>query len=293
MQAQTMMPTRRQVRRGNAPAPFTLQKGLLYGFLGLLALVQLFPLIWLVNFSLLKAGEFYGGDILKWPRPAQWINYANALKFGKVVPYFTHSMMVALITVVLTMLLALMMGYAFTRMRWKLQSTALNVVLIGMMIPLHATLLPNFVIFHALKLTDTLWALVLPNVAFNLPISIFIVSGFLQTLPKELEEAAVMDGCSIPRLLFSIISPLARNPLATVAVMTFIATWNEFIMANTYLMSEAWKTLPFSIIQFTGQYSSNYGAQFAVMTIIAIPSILFYLLFTEQMKQGIVSGTVK
>lgn len=271
----------------------SLSKGLQYGFLGLFALLQLFPLVWLINFSLLKAGEFYGGDVLKWPSPAQWINYKNAFRFGKVAPYFLNSMIIALVTVALTCLLALMMGYAFTRMRWKLQNTVLNIILIGMMIPLHATLLPNFIIFHKIGLTDKMLSLILPNVAFNLPVSIFIVTGFLQTLPKEIEEAAVMDGCTVPRMLWSIILPLTKNPLATAGVMTFIATWNEFIMANTFLMTEANKTLPFSIIQFTGQYSSNYGAQFAVMTIIALPSILFYLLFTEQMKQGVMQGTIK
>lgn len=270
-----------------------MRKVLLYGFLGLFALLQLFPLLWLVNFSLLKGGDFFGGEILKWPSPPQWINYQNALKYGKVVPYFYHSLLVAVVTVLLTCLLALTMGYAFTRMRWKLRGAVMGLVLIGMMIPLHATLLPNFVIFHKIGLTDKVWALILPNVAFNLPVSIFIVTGFLQTLPKELEEAAVMDGCTVLRMLFAIIRPLAGNALAAVAVMTFIATWNEFIMANTYLMSEAWKTLPFSVIQFAGQYWSNYGAQFAVMTIIAVPSILFYLLFTEQMKQGVMSGTIK
>ncbi|HWI62862.1 MAG TPA: carbohydrate ABC transporter permease [Symbiobacteriaceae bacterium] len=270
-----------------------MRKVLLYGFLGLFALLQLFPLLWLGNFSLLKAGEFFGDHILKWPSPPQWINYQNALKFGKVVPYFAHSVVVAVVTVLLTALLALTMGYAFTRMRWKFRNVVLNLILIGMMIPLHATLLPNFVIFHKIGLTDKVWALILPNVAFNLPVSIFIVTGFLQTLPKELEEAAIMDGCSVLRMLFSIIRPLAMNALSACAVMTFIATWNEFIMANTYLMTESWKTLPFSIIQFTGQYSSNYGAQFAVMTIAAVPSILFYLLFTEQMKQGVMSGTIK
>ncbi|HYF95251.1 MAG TPA: carbohydrate ABC transporter permease [Symbiobacteriaceae bacterium] len=270
-----------------------MRKTLLYGFLGLFALLQLFPLVWLANFSLLKAGDFFGGDVLKWPNPAQWINYQNAVKYGHVVAYFWHSLVVAVLVVFLTCLLALTMGYAFSRMRWKWRGAILNVILIGMMIPLHATLLPNFEIFHKRGLTDKLWALVLPNIAFNLPVAIFVVTGFLQTLPKELEEAAVMDGCSVFQLLLSVIRPLAANALATVAVMTFIATWNEFIMANTYLMSEKWKTLPFSIIQFNGQYSANYGAQFAVMTIIAVPSILFYLLFTERMKQGVMAGTIK
>jgi len=270
-----------------------IKKMALFAFMILLSLIQLFPLIWLIDFSFMKSGEFFGGSVLKIPEEIQWENYINALTYGSVPKYLMNSLVITGVSVFVSALLSLMMAYAFTRMRWKMRTFFLNMILLGMIIPIHATLLPNFTLFHKLNLLDHPLGLILPYIAFSLPMSMFIMTGFLETLPKELEESAVMDGCNIFTIVFRIILPIASPAIATISVLNFITWWNEFIMANTYLVSDSYKTLPFSIMKFTGQYSSNYGAQFAVMTLIAIPSIIIYILFSKYLTKGITAGAVK
>lgn len=270
-----------------------LRKIVLFIIMSVIALIQIFPLIWLVNFSFLKSGDFFGASFLKWPEVFVWKNYADAFIYGRVPAYFLNSLFVTLTTVFVSAILALMMSYAFTRMHWKLRLPTMNFILLGMIIPIHATLLPNFILFNKLNMLDHLGTLIIPYIAFSIPISMFIMTGFLETIPRVIEESAVIDGASVLGILFRIILPMTKPAIATICVLNFITWWNEFIMANTFLVSEDYKTLPFSIMKFTGQYSSNYGAQFAVMTCIAIPSILFYLLFTEQLTKGITAGAVK
>ncbi|URN92466.1 MAG: carbohydrate ABC transporter permease [Candidatus Pristimantibacillus lignocellulolyticus] len=274
----------------------TMRRGskiILFVVMSAIALIQIFPLIWLINFSFLKSGDFFGSSFLKWPEAFQWKNYADAFSNGRVPTYFMNSLFVTLTTVIVSAVLALMMSYAFTRMNWKLKGPTMNFIMLGMIIPIHATLLPNFIMFNKLNMLDHLGTLIIPYIAFSIPISMFIMTGFLETIPRVIEESAIIDGAGVFTILFRIILPMTKPAIATVSVLNFITWWNEFIMANTFLVSEDLKTLPFSIMKFTGQYSSNYGAQFAVMTCIAIPSILFYLLFTEQLTKGITAGAVK
>ncbi len=269
------------------------KKLLLYGITGAFALFQLFPLIWLLDFSLLKSGDFFGASFLKWPSDPQWDNYINAFTYGRVPRYFFNSLVITTVTVVLSAFISLCMGYALTRMQWKLRGAAMNTILIGMIIPIHATLLPTFILFNKAGLIDNWFSLIIPYIAFSIPISMFIMTGFLQTIPRAIEESAVIDGSSVFGIIFRIILPITKPAIATVCVINFISWWNEFIMANTYITSADLKTIPFSIMKFAGEYSSNYGAQFAVMMIIAVPSVIIYLLFTEQFTKGITAGSVK
>jgi raffinose/stachyose/melibiose transport system permease protein len=153
--------------------------------------------------------------------------------------------------------------------------------------------LPNFFIFNKVGLLNNYFSLILPYSAFSVPISLLILSGFLKNLPRAIEESAIIEGSGVIGVVFKLILPMSMPAIVSISILTFLSSWNEFIMANTFLYSDDYKTLPFSIIQFSGQYASNYSAQFAVMTLIAIPSILIYILFSEQMKQGITAGAVK
>ncbi|GGG54154.1 carbohydrate ABC transporter permease [Paenibacillus radicis (ex Gao et al. 2016)] len=268
-------------------------KVVLYAGLALVALAQIFPLIWMFNFSLLKSGDFFGSYILKWPEPFQWKNYSDAFNFGHVPAYLLNSIIVTVVVIAVTVVVSLMLSYVIARIDWKWNKYLAGLVMICMIVPIYATLLPNFFIFTNTKLIDTYLALILPNIAFMIPISVFIFMGFMQTTPRAIEEAAVIDGLNLLGVVFRIIFPISKPVIASVTVLTFMSTWNEFIMAVTYIRSDSFKTLPFSLIQFTGQYASNYGAQFAVMTIIALPSVLLYMLFTEQITNSLTAGAVK
>jgi raffinose/stachyose/melibiose transport system permease protein len=265
----------------------------IYSALFLLACIQFFPLIWLIDFSLCKNGDLFGKYILKWPDPPQFQNYATAWVDGNILRYFFNSVVVNVSTIVITTVLVLVMSYAFTRMQWKLRGFFFGVILLGMMIPIHVTLLPNFFTFNAIGLKNSYFGLIIPYVAFSLPIGVFLMSSFMESNPKAIEEAAVIDGCNIWRIIFSIVFPLNKPAVVTIVVTTFLSSWNEFIMAATYLSSDNYRTLPFAVYNFAGRYASDYAIQFAVMTITALPAIIMYIIFNEQMTKGIMLGSVK
>lgn len=270
-----------------------MKRTLLIVFMLIISIGEIFPLIWLFDFSLMKSGDLFGSHVLMWPDPPQWSNYVKAFEQGNIMHYLFNSVLINTITVIATVVISLMVSYACIRMKWKLSGIVLKVLMLGLMIPIHATLLPNFIIYDKLDILDTLPGLLIPYVAFSLPQAIFIMSGFIETVPRELEEAAVMDGCGIYRIIFKIIFPVVKPAIITVAIMTFLNTWNEFIMAMTYLSSETWKTLPFAVTNFAGQYASDVAAQFAVMTLTALPSLIVFIILNKQITKGVMMGAVK
>lgn len=269
------------------------KRTLLIAFMLVVALGEIFPLIWMFDFSLAKSGDLFGNHMLVMPDPPQWSNYVKAFEQGNILHYMLNSIIINTITVLATIVISLMVSYACIRMKWKLSGTVLRILMLGMMIPIHATLLPNFIIYDKLDLLDKLPGLLIPYVAFSLPQAIFIMSGFIETIPRELEEAAVIDGCGIYTIIFKIVLPVVKPALVTVAILTFLNTWNEFIMAMTYLSSDTWKTLPFAVTNFAGQYASDVAAQFAVMTLTALPSLIVFIILNKQITKGVMIGAVK
>jgi raffinose/stachyose/melibiose transport system permease protein len=264
-----------------------------YAVLVLLALLQVFPLLWVVAYSLQKSGDLFGSELLKFPTHPQWHNYVRAWVDGKILRYALNSLLVVSASTAASTFLSFCMGYAIVRMEWRLKAIALSAVTMGMVVPIHTTLLPNFIWFGYFNLIDTHLGLIIPYVAFTLSFNTLVYIGHFRTLPRELEEAAIMDGASWPRMLWSIIAPLSLPATVTVAVMTFLGNWNEFIMANTYLATDDLRTLPFSIIRFQGQYSSDYAVQFACMVLVALLPLALYFLFSRRIMEGATAGAVK
>lgn len=268
-------------------------KPLLWVILIIVAIIQIFPLIWLLDFSLASSNEMFTSGLLVMPKKIQWGNYAKAFVDGHFLLYLKNSILINALAVFLVVLVSIMAGFACRRMRWRLSGFVKTLLLMGMMIPIHATLLPNYKIYNQLGLTDTIWALLIPYVAFSLPQGLFLMTSFMDSIPVELEEAAVVDGCGVYRIIFQIITPMLKSSIATVAIMTFLNNWNEFMMASTYLSSPKWKTLPFSVLEFTGQYSSNYAVQFAVMALTAAPAVIVYIILNKHITKGVAMGAVK
>lgn len=261
--------------------------------LTLLAIIQLFPLLWLIDFSLCESSQLFGSSILVWPDPPQWGNYYQAIFQSHFFLYLKNSVLINTLSIFLVVVFSMMCAFACTRMEWKLRGVVSLLLLLGLMIPPHATILPNYLVFSKLKLTDTIWALLLPYVAFPLSTGFLLTSSYLQTIPRSLEESALLDGCGIYRMIFQIILPLMKSSITTVAIMTFLSNWNEFLSAMTYLKTDRWKTLPFLVLEFTGLYSSDYAVQFAVMTLSALPALLVYFLMNKSIVKGIAVGAVK
>lgn len=280
-------------RRTKSVKPFNLKNKIYFTLLTLLAIAQLFPLVWLFNYSLVKSGDMFGPDFLKFPNPPQWVNFVRAWTNGMILPYFINSVIVVSITVVFSVICSFMLAYACTRMTWKGRSLVYSFVMLGMMIPIHATLLPNFILFNKLNLLDTYWALIIPYTAFSLSFNTLIFTGFLKSIPQALEESAVIDGCGTWGVMFRIVAPITRPAMMTVGVMTFVGNWNEFIMANTFLSSDTYRTLPFSVIKFMGYYVSDYATQFACMALVALPTLLVYIFLNKYITEGATVGAVK
>lgn len=270
-----------------------ISKSILWIVLIIIAVIQIFPLIWLLDFSLASSTEMFTNGLLIIPRKIQWGNYVKAFVDGHFLLYLKNSILINGLAVLLVIIVSIMAAFACRRMKWKLSGFVKTLLLMGMMIPIHATLLPNYKIYNQLGITDTIWALLIPYVAFSLPQGLFLMTSFIESIPEELEEAAVMDGCGIYRIIFQIITPMLKSSIATVSIMTFLNNWNEFMMASTYLNSPKWKTLPFSVLEFTGQYSSNYAVQFAVMALTAAPAVIVYIILNKYITKGVAMGAVK
>ena len=273
--------------------PRFLVKCIVIIFIAFMAVAQIFPLLWLFTYSIKKSSDLFGSELLSFPKDPQWINYQRAFVQGKILTYLINTLKIVIPSVSIGTILPFCLAYACTRMEWKLKKLVWALVIVGMTIPIHTTLLPNFLWYKVLGLIDTHLALIISYMAFTMSFNSIVFSGLLQSIPRSMEESAFIDGADYFTILSKIIAPISVNGFITVGIMTFLNHWNDFIMANTYLATEAKRTLPFSIIRFTGQYASDYAIQFAVMFFVALPPLIFYFAFNKWMLSGVTAGAVK
>ncbi|WP_379134293.1 carbohydrate ABC transporter permease [Paenibacillus sp. sgz500958] len=269
------------------------KKGLVYLLFAIPVVTQLYPLVWLLLYSLKTNEEILDGNFFALPKSFQWSNYSTAFESGSYLAFLKNSVFVTLVTMVCVILLSSMVAYAISRFRWKYGNVVMTIFLMGMMIPMQATLLPLMIIFKNVHILNTHLSLILPYIAFQTPIAVFILSGFMKGIPHEIEESAFIDGASVYRIFRSIILPISVPPMMTVCILTFINIWNEYILAATFISSEKLKTLPFGVYTFVSQYSVNYGAIGAFLVMGALPVILIYFFLSNQITKGMVAGAVK
>jgi len=259
----------------------------------IVAIVQLYPLIWLVLVSFKDNTEIFGGNVLGLPKLWRISNYSSALISGNVGVYFINSVIVTATTIIISSILIATSSYAITRMKWKYSKLTLIIFLLGMMVPIHSTLLPLFLILRKIHILNTYWSLIIPYVAFALPMGIFVMTSFLEGIPRELEEAACIDGCNIYQIFFKVVLPLLRPSLATVAIFTYLSSWNELMFANTFLNNPKLKTLPVGIMSMAGQHATQWGPILAGLVIATLPTILIYIPLSNQVQKSLMTGAVK
>ncbi|MBU9714320.1 carbohydrate ABC transporter permease [Evansella tamaricis] len=270
-----------------------LGKIFLYVFLIGVAVVQILPLVWLFLFSLKNNQEVFNLPPLALPQEPQWGNYVRVWTEGNIGQYFFNSVYITASSVILTVIFASLVTFAITRMRWRLSKLVLGLFMVGLMIPVHSTLIPLFNFFTNVNLMDHPVAIILTYTAFNLPITIMILLGFYYTLPREIEEAAIMDGCSLHRLFFKIILPMTAPVVATTAIINMIYNWNEYVFVNTFISSDKYKTLTVGIQNFIGQYQTDWGAIGATLMISILPILIAFVILSNRIVEGITSGSVK
>ncbi|HEY8349776.1 MAG TPA: carbohydrate ABC transporter permease [Clostridia bacterium] len=260
--------------------------------LSLVSVTYLYPLLWLIINSLKTDTEMFTDPWSVVPS-FQFSNYATAWVSGKIGTSFFNSVMVSLISVGLTIVVASMAAFALKRFKWKLSGFVMGVFLIGVMIPIHSTLIPLFMAFNKIKLLNSYISLILPYVAFALPTSIFILGGFMATFPREIEEAAVIDGCSMKGVFWRIIFPLSKSSIATISIFNFVNAWNELMFALIFMSEDRKMTLPVSLTRFKGQYSTSWTIQLAAVVIMVLPSLITYFFLNDRIIKSLTIGAVK
>jgi len=257
------------------------------------ALINLFPLYWLFTFSLKNNSEIFGGNIAGLPSKWLFSNYTQALINSKVYLYMLNSILVTVATIILTCLIGLMAAYALERMIWRGRKAVMMLLMLGLMIPIHTALLPLFVVLGRLKMLSTHWALILPYTAFSIPLAILIISGFIHSIPREMEEAACIDGASIYGIFLYIIAPMLLPAISTVAIFTFLQSWNELLFAQVFISKDFARTLTAGVQAMYGQYQTDWGPIGAALTVSAMPTLLIYLMMSKEVQKSLVAGAVK
>ncbi len=227
------------------------------------------------------------------PHPATVSNYHDAWTTDSFARYFVNSVIVAVATTVLSLLLSSMMAYAFARFRFPGREFLFKLLLLGLMIPPMMLIIPQFILAKYLGLIDSMAGLVVFYVGATLSLNTFLLRGFFQAIPIELEQAMQVDGAGAFARYWRLILPLAKPALATATIFTFLASWDEFIWALTIINTPSKRTLPIAIALFQGQNSTLWGLVFAASIIAVVPVVVVFLLFQRYFVQGLTAGAVK
>lgn len=266
----------------------------LHIILSIYAVISLYPLLWMLFYSLKNNDEIFVTNPFGVPTVFRVGNYIKAWTEYNILGYFKNSLIVSLSVVAFTLIIALMFSYATSRLEWKYSTLARMILLLGMFIPVQTILVPLLSMVRTLHLANTYVSLIIPNTAFQLSLSTLVFHGFFKTIPKELEEAAYIDGAGIFKTFISIIVPTIKPAVATVSIFVFLSAWNEFVMSYILISDEKMKTLPLGLLSFQGAFNTDWGAMGASLVIASIPTIIFYILFSEQVERAMgVSGAVK
>lgn len=258
----------------------------------LFSLSCIFPVIWLFGSSLKEKTEFYQSP-LALPKSPSFQHYINILTESKIGTWMLNSVRNSVMSLVFIILFSFVMGYFLARFRFLGRNVLYGYLLLGMLIPVHALMVPMYVLFTKVGLTDNWFTLVLPYVALGLPIGVFLVESYVHSIPVEVEEAAAIDGCSFHRMLFAIIGPMCKPILVTVGIIQFFYLWNEFTFSLILIDSEQLMTVPVGITLFRGQFSTDFPRMMTAMLVAILPAMVLYFIFSRQIIKGMVAGAVK
>lgn len=265
---------------------------LIFIFLIALVVIYIAPLLWIIIVSL-KTNTELTLDPFGIPKELHWENFKIAWEKAYLGVALKNSVIVCSVTLVISLLAGSMAAFAIGRMRWKFSGAMMTYFLIGMMIPVHCVLIPLYVQFSKIGMTNSLISIIIPYVTFSLPITIYIMVGFFRSMPGELFEAACIDGCNIYRCFFTIALPLSKTGLFVTGLMTFVGNWNELLLALVFISDKMKKTLPVTLSYFAGPYKTNYVQMFAAILIAIAPNVIVYCIFSNQIVEGLTVGAVK
>lgn len=255
-------------------------------------LVALIPFVFMILNSFRKQFDMLSQGVFHLPDPWIFDNYPGIIEKG-FFGYFFRSVIVVVVSMILMLAVSSFAAYPLSRMKFRMRAPIYGGIVAMMSIPMHVTLIPIFKMTKTMGLYDNLFSLVGPYVTFALPMSIFILTAFMTTIPGEVEESAEIDGCNKFSNFFRIILPLSKSGLSTLAIYNGVSMWNEFAFANTLLQSASQKTLPLALGQFKGEHSMDMPLILAVLVLSALPMIILFIIFQDKLVKGMMAGAVK
>ncbi len=268
-------------------------KILLYAGLILQASIWIAPVFTLLATSLKSKKDFYSGlGLFNMPSHIAWENYMAVLKKGNMLSYMKNDAIICLLKVPLGIFLEAMAAFSLTRLRLRHRTGIFIFFIIGMMLPMQVALVPISIVYKKLNLFNTYFGLFYVYVAFGLSFGIMVLRGFFISIPRELDEAAYIDGCSKMQVFTKIILPVSKPAIATLVISDFLATWNEYMLASIIITKDEMKTIPTGILNFVGQYSTDYGGLCAGVLISLLPVLTVYLVFQKYFVAGM-AGAIK
>jgi raffinose/stachyose/melibiose transport system permease protein len=262
-------------------------------FFIILAIITLYPLLWIFTLSLKGFSEYMLGNIWGLPKILTLENYRSVLMNTNFIRNFYNSAIVTIGSLLIVVPVGAMSGFVFARYRNRLMNSLFYLVLAGMMIPVHMSLIPLFNLHSKLNLLSTYPALIGPYTAFAIPFTMFLFRSFYMSFPKELLEAAAVDGLNFYSTFFKIVFPISSQVIGTVIIFNFLTFWNEFLFALVLIQDEKMYTLPLGINSMFGQYMSKWTVVAAGLTLITIPLVLVYLIFQKSILKGVMAGAIK
>jgi raffinose/stachyose/melibiose transport system permease protein len=268
------------------------RRALVYLTLSVGVVVAVVPFLITILASLKTSVELVQG-VLSLPEEPQWSNYRRAWVEGNFARFFLNSVLVAIGVVIPSIVLSCMAGYAFARYRFRGKGMLFVYLLLGLVVPLQALVIPLFYLMREVGMLDSLWALILPQIAMSLSFGTLLMREAFSSVPHEIGEAAVLDGAGSWRILWEIMFPLARPFVGTLSLMFFIWTWNEFLLPLVVNVDQSYQTLPVGLLFFQQRWSSDIPVTAAGATIIFFPLAVMFLMFQRQMIEGLTQGALK
>jgi raffinose/stachyose/melibiose transport system permease protein len=262
--------------------------------LGLLLAIEVLPIVWLLLQSLKTSAEFTLHPVWALPQGLYWHNWSVAWTTGNIQTYFKNSVIATFPSLAIMITLGLAAAFGLEVMKWRGRNSVLLLFLAGILIPLQMVLLPLFTVYFHLHLINSLWSLIITYTAFGLPLTIFLMVGYFRAVPREILEAATLDGASIYSAFFRIALPMVSNAILTVAVVQFFFIWNDLLLSLTFISDDSKRTIQTGLLNFTGQYGQiDWGPTFAAVSMTVLPTLVLYLALNQRVMKGLTSGGLK
>ncbi|WP_370457928.1 carbohydrate ABC transporter permease [Thalassobacillus sp. CUG 92003] len=263
-----------------------------YVFAFFVASISLYPILLMILSSFKTSTEIFTSP-LAFPKSFTLETYRNLLEQIPFMTFFMNSVIVSGVSVALILVTSSLAAFYIARFTFQWNNMLFFFFLMGMMLPIKLGIVPLFILMKDLELLNTLWSLIFMYTATGIPLSILILTGFFRTMPRELEEAARIDGAGNLRILWNVVLPLMRPALGTVMIIQFIQSWNDFFFPLIFITDDMKKTIPVGMLSLFGEYSADWGALFAGLTLASLPMIILFFIASKQFMEGLTQGAIK